>query len=74
MKSSNKAKEQQAGAAEKMEGSMPAKENVKQTSTSLAQDGRGVSQGLIGVRKAAEEKKELQFTSLLHACKASSNR
>jgi hypothetical protein len=53
MKSSNKAKEQQAGAAEKMEGSTPAKENVNQTNTSLAQDGRGVSQGLIGVRKAA---------------------
>jgi hypothetical protein len=65
MKSSNKAKEQQAGAAERMEGSTPTRENISQNRTLPSQDGRGVSQGLAGVRKVAREKKEIRFTTLL---------
>jgi retron-type reverse transcriptase len=63
---SNKAPEQQAGAAERGEGRTPTKENISQGRTSPAQDGRGVSQGLAGVRKAAKERKQERFTTLLH--------
>ncbi len=52
MKSSNKSTEPQAGAAERVEGSTPAKENINQTNTFLTQDRRDVSQGLVGVRQA----------------------
>jgi RNA-directed DNA polymerase len=35
-------------------------------STYPTQSGKGVSQGLAGVRKAARENKEMKFTALLH--------
>jgi group II intron reverse transcriptase/maturase len=66
MKSSNKAEEQQAEAAEVMEGRARTEENTSQTHTPPAQDGRGVSQGLAGVRQLARERKKEQFTTLLH--------
>jgi RNA-directed DNA polymerase len=66
MKSSNKAAEQQAEAAERVEGRTPTKENIGQDHTSPAQDGRGVSQGLAGVRQVARERKQERFTTLLH--------
>ncbi len=66
MKSPNKATEQQAQAAEGMEGRVRTKENTSQVHTPPAQDGRGVSQGLKGVRQAARERKKEQFTTLLH--------
>jgi group II intron reverse transcriptase/maturase len=66
VKSSNKATEQQAGAAERMEGRTPTEENIDQGRTHPAQDGKGVSQGLAGVRKVARERKQERFTTLLH--------
>jgi RNA-directed DNA polymerase len=42
------------------------KENAGQPNTYPTQSGKGVSQGLAGVRKAAGENKEMKFTSLLH--------
>src|ERR1039457_7018602 len=66
MNPSNKATEQQAGAAEREEGRTPTKENISQHRTPPAQDGPGVSQGLAGVRKAAKERKQERFTTLLH--------
>src|SRR5450755_288111 len=66
MNPSNKATEQQAGAAEREEGRTPTKENIGQHRTPPAQDGPGVSQGLAGVRKVAKERKQERFTTLLH--------
>jgi group II intron reverse transcriptase/maturase len=63
---SNKAREQQATAAEKEEGRAPTKENIGQNHTPPTQDGRGVSQGLGGVRRVARERKQERFTTLLH--------
>ncbi len=66
VKSSNKATEQQAEAAERVEGRTPTEENISQARTPPAQDGRSVSQGLAGVRKVARERKQERFTTLLH--------
>ncbi|WP_228486824.1 group II intron reverse transcriptase/maturase [Paludibaculum fermentans] len=66
MKPSNKATEQQAEAAERVEGRTPTKENTGQDHIPPAQDGYGVSQGLAGVRKVAKGRKQEQFTTLLH--------
>ena len=52
--------------AEVVEGRARTKENTSQSHTSPAQDGQGVSQGLAGVRKAAKERRQERFTSLLH--------
>jgi RNA-directed DNA polymerase len=51
---------------EAVEGRARTKENIGQSHTSPAQDGCGVSQGLAGVRKAAKERKQERFTTLLH--------
>jgi RNA-directed DNA polymerase len=42
------------------------KENAGQPNTYPTQSGKGVSQGLTGVRKAAKENKQMKFTALLH--------
>jgi hypothetical protein len=42
------------------------KENAGQPNTYPTQSGKGVSQGLASVRKAARENKEMKFTALLH--------
>src|ERR1700740_2025544 len=42
------------------------KENARQPNTYPTQSGKGVSQGLARVRKAARENKEMKFTALLH--------
>src|ERR1700722_589354 len=42
------------------------KENARQPNTYPTQSGKGVPQGLAGVRKAAKENKEMKFTALLH--------
>jgi len=42
------------------------KENAGQPNTYSTQSGKGVSQGLAGVRKAARANKEMKFTALLH--------
>jgi group II intron reverse transcriptase/maturase len=52
--------------AEGVEGRARTKENTSQSHTPPAQDGGGVSQGLAGVRKAAKERKQERFTTLLH--------
>ena len=55
-----------ASSAESGEGRPLIKENAGQPSTYPTQGGKGVSQGLAGVRKAARENKEMKFTALLH--------
>jgi group II intron reverse transcriptase/maturase len=62
----NNAKEEQAGAAEVVEGRASTKENIQQAHRPSTQSGRGVSQGLRGVREAARESKQERFTALLH--------
>jgi RNA-directed DNA polymerase len=52
--------------AESEEGRPSIKENASQPHTYPTQSGKGVSQGLAGVRKAARENKEMRFTALLH--------
>src|ERR1700726_1688495 len=52
--------------AEAGEGRAQMKENIDQPHMLLTQSGKGMSQGLDGVRKAARERKQERFTSLLH--------
>src|SRR6202167_319321 len=52
--------------AESGEGRPLIKENFRQPNTYPTQSGKGVSQGLADVRKAARDKKEMKFTALLH--------
>src|SRR5713226_1235266 len=52
--------------AEGEEGRPLIKENTHQSSTHSTQSEARVSQGLAGVRKAARERKGMQFTALLH--------
>src|SRR6202158_6067946 len=52
--------------AESGEGRPLIKENASQSNTYPTQGGKGVAQGLAGVRKAAREHKEMKFTTLLH--------
>src|SRR5499425_2504359 len=52
--------------AESGEGRPLIKENAGPSNTYPTQSGKGVSQGLAGVRKAAREHKEMKFTALLH--------
>src|SRR5260221_12169721 len=54
MKPSNKATGQAPGAAERVEGRAPTKENVQQARAVPAQHGAAASQGLKGVRKVAK--------------------
>jgi retron-type reverse transcriptase len=52
--------------AEVGEGRTWAKENIAQSNTSPTQSGIRVSQGLRGVRQAAQVRKQERFTALLH--------
>jgi RNA-directed DNA polymerase len=52
--------------AEAGEGRAQMKENIGQSLMLPTQSGKGVSQGLDGVRKAAKERKQERFTTLLH--------
>jgi hypothetical protein len=52
--------------AEVGEGRLRPKENAGQSHTPPAQNGQRVSQGLNGVRRAARERKQERFTTLLH--------
>ena len=52
--------------AEEGEGRPLIKENTPQSNTHPTQRGARVSQGLVGVRKAAREHQEMKFTALLH--------
>src|ERR1700692_1775437 len=51
---------------ESEEGRPLIKENARQSNTYPTQSGKGVSQGLASVRKAARENKEMKFTASLH--------
>ena len=53
-------------AAEPVEPRAGAKGNAEQLSTLRTQGRQGVSQGLDRIRQAARQKKEMQFTALLH--------
>ena len=66
MKQANNTKEKQADVAELVEGRAQTAKNTGRTHTPPAQNGRGVSQGLHGVRQAAQERKSERFTTLLH--------
>jgi hypothetical protein len=55
-----------AAAAEVGEGRAQMKENIGQSRMLPTQSGNRMSQGLDGVRKAARERKQERFTSLLH--------
>ena len=66
MKPSNHAAGKPPAAAEMVEGRAPTKENVQPVRAVPAQDGATASPGLKGVRKAAKERKQEQFTRLLH--------
>lgn len=63
---SNKSKAGTAREAEREEGRTSTAENIGQDHTPPAQDGERVSQGLAGVRKAARERRQERFTTLLH--------
>jgi RNA-directed DNA polymerase len=52
--------------AEVGEGRAQPKENIDQSHMPPTQSGKRMSQGLDGVRKAAKERKQERFTSLLH--------
>jgi RNA-directed DNA polymerase len=52
--------------AEAVEGRRQPEENDAQSSTQPTQRGERVSQGLSGVRRVARERKQEQFTALLH--------
>jgi len=52
--------------AEAGEGRAQMKENIGQPHMLPTQSGKGMSQGLDGVRKAARERKQERFTALLH--------
>ena len=57
----------EAGAsAEAGEGRAQMKENIAQFNMQPTQSGKRMSQGLDGVRKAAKERRQERFTSLLH--------
>ncbi len=58
-------KEAQAS-AEAGEGRAQTKENIVQSHRLPTQSGKGLSQGLRGVRQAARERKQERFTALLH--------
>ena len=60
---------EERSSAEVEEGRARAKENIAQSNTHPTQSGKGVSQGLRGVRQAAKERKQEQFTALLHHLK-----
>ncbi len=47
-------------------GKAAAKENIAQSNTQPTQRGERVSQGLSGVRRAAQERNKERFTALLH--------
>ena len=57
---------EEQSSTEVAEGRQRPKENDAQSNTSPTQSGERVSQGLSGVRRAAQERKKERFTALLH--------
>src|SRR6202048_237432 len=62
----NQPNKEAKASAEVGEGRAQMKENIAQSNMLLTQSGKRMSQGLDGVRRAAEERKRERFTSLLH--------
>jgi RNA-directed DNA polymerase len=62
----NQPNKEEQSSAEVGEGRARAKENIVPSNTSPTQSGERVSQGLSGVRQAAKERRQEQFTALLH--------
>ena len=62
----NQPNKEAEASAEAGEGRAQMKENIAQFNMHLTQSGKRMSQGLDGVRKAAKERKQERFTSLLH--------
>jgi RNA-directed DNA polymerase len=62
----NQPNKEAKASAEAGEGRAQMKENIDQSRMLPTQSGKRMSQGLDGVRKAAKERKQERFTSLLH--------
>jgi group II intron reverse transcriptase/maturase len=62
----NLSNKEEQSSAEIGEGRVRTKENIAQCNTRPTQSGERVSQGLRGVRKVAQERKQERFTALLH--------
>ena len=62
----NLSNKEEQSSAEMGEGRAQTKENIGPSSTSPTQSGKSVSQGRVGVRQAAKERKQERFTALLH--------
>src|ERR1700758_2250627 len=62
----NQSNKEAQASAEAGEERAQTKENIVQSHKLPTQSGKGLSQGLRGVRQAAKEKKQERFTSLLH--------
>jgi len=62
----NLSSKEEHSSAEAGEETARAKENVVQSNTDPTQSGMRVSQGLRGVRQVAKERRQEQFTALLH--------
>ncbi len=62
----NQPNKEAKASAEVGEGRAQMKENIAQPNMLPTQSGKRMSQGLDGVRKAAKERKQERFTSLLH--------
>jgi RNA-directed DNA polymerase len=62
----NQSNKEAEASAETGEGRAQMKENIDQPHMHPTQSGKGMSQGLDGVRRAARERRLERFTSLLH--------
>ena len=67
----NQPNKEAKASAEAGEGRAQMKENAAQPNIQSAQSGKCMSQDLDGVRKAARERRQERFTSLLHQPSAS---
>jgi len=62
----NQSNKEAQASAESGEGRAQTKENIVQSHKLPTQSGKGLSQGLHGVRRAASVRKQERFTALLH--------
>jgi RNA-directed DNA polymerase len=62
----NQSNKEAQASAESGEGRAQTKENIVQSHKLPTQSGKGLSQGLSGVRQAARKRKQERFTALLH--------
>jgi len=62
----NQSNKEAQASGESGKGRAQTKENIVQSRKLPTQSGKGLSQGLRGVRQAARERKQERFTALLH--------